>query len=918
MLAGLRAERSRRLRGSDREKLSSSTPAQGEDRMWTPALQVVFIGLYLQVPTCYPSCTLYNLVANCAYQHHYWVPALPPNITHLFLEMNYISEINSSSLRRYDQLQQLDLGNQKLQLVIRNNAFLRQRKLTRLVLGSNPGLQMEPRAFAGLFKLQHLFLDYCNLTDSILAESYLEPLLSLETLNLFANKIVSLRPGLFFSKLTKFTQLNLKLNQIKSLCEEDLVGFRGKYFTLLNLQSNYFVYSRDFDWERCGNPFRGMAFNILDLSSTGLNVDTSRQFFKAIDGTPIAHLIFSGHMGKGFSYDNLPDPDESTFQGLMNSSVEILDLSRCKIFALRKAFLNPLKDAIIIDISLNKINQINRNAFNGLQGHLRMLNLSFNLLGEIHSHTFTNLTDLRVLDLSNNHIGVLGDKAFSGLPKLRALYLTGNSLRKLGNPAPLPNLDFLLLKDNKLNSLYRIDELGKSSIHVDISDNRLTNLQDVYWMLTQFSRLQNLFYGGNIINWCSRDVTVPYNNSLQVLDLHDSSLNMLWGQGHCLDLFDPLENLLGLNLSLNSLATFPQGIFRGLGSIIEMDLSSNALTYLQPDLLPASLQRLDLSNNFLASPDPGIFRSLSVLSLAANRFSCDCNLESFLRWLNETNVSFLSPVTEYTCEFPAALQNLPLLDYFAIIEPCEEDDETVVQDLKFALFIFSSLLIITATLSGISYARLRGRIFIIYKKVVSRVVEGPKPTPPVDEVQYDAFFCFSSNDHGWVEAALLKKLDTEFSEENIFHCCFEARDFLPGGDHLSNIRDAIWSSRKTVCVVSNEFLKDGWCLEAFTLAQGRTLEELTDVLLMLVVGKVAHYQLMKYNAVRAFVQRRRYLVWPEDPQDLDWFYERLVSRMLKDTKVKVLAEDKREPAQPDVQRQNEDGIQLENIGAVAM
>lgn len=82
--------------------------------------------------------------------------------------------------------------------------------------------------------------------------------------------------------------------------------------------------------------------------------------------------------------------------------------------------------------------------------------------------------------------------------------------------------------------------------------------------------------------------------------------------------------------------------------------------------------------------------------------------------------------------------------------------------------------------------------------------------------------------------------------------------------------------------------------------------------------KVAHYQLMKYNAVRAFVQRREYLIWPEDPQDLEWFYERLVSQILRDTKVKALAEDKPEPAQSDIQPQNEDSIQLENISALAM
>lgn len=67
---------------------------------------------------------------------------------------------------------------------------------------------------------------------------------------------------------------------------------------------------------------------------------------------------------------------------------------------------------------------------------------------------------------------------------------------------------------------------------------------------------------------------------------------------------------------------------------------------------------------------------------------------------------------------------------------------------------------------------------------------------------------------------------------------------------------------------------------------------------------------MRCNAVRAFVQRRQYLTWPEDPQDLDWFYERLVSLLLKDTKVKTFAEDKEEAV-----AQNTESIQLQGIRA---
>nr|WHT11141.1 toll like receptor 5M [Oostethus manadensis] len=860
--------------------------------MWTLALQLASMGVCVQVLT---SCKIYGPVAACQGQNHRWVPALPPNITFLYLEMNRISEINSTSFENLEQLLEMDLGNQFVPLVIRNNTFLRQTKLVRLVLGSNLDLQLELRAFAGLVNLKHLFIDHCRLNDSVMADGYFEPLLSLELLDLFGNIIERLRPGSFFFSLSKLTHVNLSLNNIEQLCEEDLAGFKGKYFTYFNLQSNHLhkMASFNFDWEKCGNPFRGMAFNVLDLSSSGFSVRTTKLFFKAIQGTPISHLIFSGYLGKGFSHDNLPDPDRHTFEGLANSTLSILDLSLNRIFALQNAVFSPLTNAIIIDVSQNKINQINNNAFSGLQGNVRMVNLSFNLIGEVYSYTFSSLTELRVLDLSFNNIGALGYSAFEGLPKLRALYLTGNSLRKLGFPAALPNLEFLLLGDNRLVSLYNIETLGSNSIHVDVTNNRLPNLEEIYRMLTAFKHLQNFFFGGNYIKWCilNQNVSVPFNHSLQVLDLHGSSLQLVWAQKTCLDMFNHLNNLVGLNLSFNSLMSLPRGIFDGLSSILEIDLSSNALTYVQPDVFPNSLKRLDLSSNFLAYPDPRTFDSLFHLSLRENRFHCDCKLEGFLKWLHVTNVTFFSPIEEYRCEFPAVHYNLPLLNYSKIVGPCEVDDELAVQELKFALFIVSALLILIVIQCGIAYARLRGRIYIIYKKVVGRVLEGPKTLPPWEDVQYDAYLCFSNIDYRWVEAALLKKLDNKFSEENILRCCFEARDFLPGEDHLSNIRDAIWSSRKTVCVVSKEFLKDGWCLEAFTLAQGRMLNELKNVLIMLVVGKVAHYQLMKYNAVRGFVHRREYLIWPEDPQDLEWFYERLVSQVLKDTAVKKMAND---------------------------
>ncbi|TMS12435.1 Slit-like protein 1 protein [Larimichthys crocea] len=115
--------------------------------MWTLSLQAVVVCVFLQVPGCFPSCIITGSIANCAYQNLRWIPPLPPNITHLYLEMNHIGEINSSSLSGLEELQELDLGAQKVPLVIRNNTFNGQRRLKRLVLNANVGLQSRAKGF---------------------------------------------------------------------------------------------------------------------------------------------------------------------------------------------------------------------------------------------------------------------------------------------------------------------------------------------------------------------------------------------------------------------------------------------------------------------------------------------------------------------------------------------------------------------------------------------------------------------------------------------------------------------------------------------------------------------------------------------------------------------------------------------------
>ncbi|KAI4878866.1 hypothetical protein NFI96_000723 [Prochilodus magdalenae] len=677
-------------------------------------------------------CDIQDNIAFCADQKLNQVPPLPKSIAYVDLKLNNISEINEKSFAGLKALQILIIQQQSTQLLLKNNAFSGLSSLRELDLGFNNLLQLEPGAFNGLLNLRTLNFTHCRLNDSILSDDYLKPLVSLERLSLNTNSISRVRPADFFFNMTKFHELDLSYNWINSICEEDLLAFQGKHFSLLKLKN---IMLTDMDhywpkWNQCGNPFKNMSMTVLDLSLNSFYVDMAVLFFKAIKGTKIHRLILSesSSMGSSVEYRNMKDPEKDTFKDLADSGVQSLDMSKCYIFALTYS-------------------------------------------------VFGHMADL------------------------------------------------------------------KEVIH-----------------------------------------SVPPTNNLQLLNLELTGIPNLWSQGKCLDVFDNLHRLQFLFLNNNDMQSLPENIFRGLTSLYYLDLSLNSLTYIPNGIFPKSLRFLDLGYNHLGFVDPHALSTLSAISLYGNRFLCDCSLRDLQAWLNEThnNTQIQGDVRDLTCHFPEEQHGVPLI--YAVL--CEDiDDEKVVENLRIVLFICCTVLILLIITGTVVFVRLRGYCFKLYRKLIIRFVEGSSPSPADDGFLYDVYLCFSPKDMGWVEKALLKTLDVQFAEQNDFRCCFEARDFLPGEDHLSNMRNAVWNSKKVLCVVSQEFLKDGWCLEAFTLAQSKMLEEVKDGLLVLLVENIPQYRLMKYEPIRTYVQTHNYLSWPEDSQDLQWFYSQLKLNLLKGTKM---------------------------------
>ncbi|XP_012499507.1 PREDICTED: toll-like receptor 5 [Propithecus coquereli] len=797
------------------------------------------------------------------------VPQVLNTTERLLLGFNYIRTVTASSFPFLERLQLLELGAQYNPLAIGQEAFRNLPNLRILDLGRSQIDFLHPDAFQGLSRLLELRLFSCGLSDVVLKDGYFRNLRSLTRLDLSINQIHSLYFHPSFQELNSLKSIDFSLNQIHTLCESELEPLRGKTLSF-KLAANKLYSTVAVAWGKCTNPFRDVVLETLDVSENGWTVDTTGNFSKAVSGSQIFSLILSYHiMGSGFGFNNIKDPDQNTFAGLARSSVMRLDLSHGFIFSLNARLFEPLRDLKLLNLAHNKINKIEDRAFYGL-GNLQLLNMSYNLLGELYNSNFYGLTNVAYVDLQKNHIGIIQDQTFLLLKKLNTLDLRDNALHTL---SLVPRISTIFLGGNKLVTLPRT---SLTANFIQLSENRLENMDELYFLL-QIPHLQILILNQNRLSSCMRSPTPSKNLSLEKLFLGENMLQLAWEAGLCWDVFKGLFRLQILYLNNNYLNFLPPGVFSDLTALRGLSLNSNRLTVLYSDDLPANLEILDVSRNQLLVPNPDLFVSLSALDITRNKFICQCELSPFIRWLNQTNVTVFGSPEDMSCTYPNSLSGISLRSVST--EGC--DEEEVLKSLQFSLFIFFTVTLTLFLMAVLIVTKFRGFCFTCYKAAQRLVFKGhPQDTPP-DRYKFDAYLCFSSKDFEWVQNALLKHLDTQYSDQNRFNLCFEERDFVPGENHIANIQDAIWSSRKIVCLVSRHFLRDGWCLEAFSYAQDRCLRHLDSALIMVVVGSLSQYQLMKHQSIRGFVQKQHYLRWPEDLQDVGWFLNKLSQQILK-------------------------------------
>lgn len=124
------------------------------------------------------------------------------------------------------------------------------------------------------------------------------------------------------------------------------------------------------------------------------------------------------------------------------------------------------------------------------------------------------------------------------------------------------------------------------------------------------------------------------------------------------------------------------------------------------------------------------------------------------------------------------------------------------------------------------------------------------------EKLFDAFISYSSKDEAFVSEELAPLLE---QGETRYKLCLHHRDFPVGGYIADTIVQAIDTSRRTIMVLSENFIKSEWCRFEFKSAHQSVLRDRRRRLIVIVLGEVPQKDLDP--DLRLYLKTNTYLQW---------------------------------------------------------
>ncbi|XP_050313197.1 toll-like receptor Tollo [Anthonomus grandis grandis] len=777
----------------------------------------------------------------------------------LSLDNNKISWIHSEALKNCSSLQDLHLNGNKLQQVpdvIRNVPMLKT-----LDLGENHIDSIINDIFSDLKHMYGLRLTENNIGN--ITKGVFDKMASLKILNLSRNKIQKVAPGSFDNNF------NLQAIRLDGNYLTDIEGLFAKLPSLvwLNISDNklkwfdYALIPTGLQWldihsnqiEELGNYFEiesTLSLSTFDASSNKLTEITG----SAIPNSVEVLYLNDNEISKVQSYTFFKKPN-LTRVDLFGNKITSLDPNALRISAvppekeLPEFFIggNPYKCDCTMEW-LQKVNSVNRAR-----------------------------TQPKLVDLESIFCQLLYNRGTTYVPLVEAapyqfLCTYESHCFALCHCCDFDACDCEMTCP--LNCTCYHDQSWSANVVDCSSSGYVTTLPEKIPMdATQ------LYIDGNDLRSLNSHAFIG-RKRLKVLFLNNSNIDSIQNRT-----FHGLKELETLHLDGNRLTELKGFEFEGLEELREIFLQKNRIGNVDKKSFKGlrHLKVLRLDHNRLITMDIWqLSNTLIEVTLAYNPWSCDCDFTEKLReWMirgdavrDMSKVRCLfnsSDIDYYSDEIYSAT---PELGFFVASNytPCTgaaNIDNSVNGNLtatktiikKQVIHDYLPLLVITLVVFAVVVMlililfvfRQEMRVWL-HSKFGIRVFQRPSDVERDERDKlFDAFVSYSSKDEGWVAEVLAPALEPHYK------LCLHYRDYPVGAFLADSIVQAVESSKRTIMILSDNFIKSEWCRFEFKSAHHQVLRDRRRRLIVILLGEVPQKDLDP--DIRLYLKTNFYLQW---------------------------------------------------------
>ena len=374
-------------------------------------------------------------------------------------------------------------------------------------------------------------------------------------------------------------------------------------------------------------------------------------------------------------------------------------------------------------------------------------------------------------------------------------------------------------------------------------------------------------------DWSALNVIKLSNNRLGFSD-SDACKDIQTAQ--VMDFLQPFWNLTELYLDKNFMKdNLPPDMLKNQTRLQSLHLSDMALTNVTLTIRHLlNLKFLDFSYNKIPCLYNSTLRDINTiigytpiqrnvsktleLNLVYNPLSCSCACLEFYQWMRNVRpyVTF-TDLESYQCTFDNK-HKVSMSDLNFIVttlnSQCLKPDWSLVIRLSAAVTIIYITITVVTTLyrfrHTLRYIWLKYKMHRLY---LERHILDPK-------YHFDAFVSCERTDAIWVKRNFLPKLE---NKQTGLKFCVAQRDFLVGATIVDNIVRSINQSKKVVNIISQKFLKSGWCKEELLIGHQESLSRGKNILVCIFMPDIIQNQLP--DRFRFILNHVTCIKWPRDP-----------------------------------------------------